>query len=175
MTRTKKYEQARLQRLESKLAVIASRLQESGKTIELGEEEEKSDALLPCNANTLYDTLDVNGDGQLEYYSELNEILDFDEHELKMFIERMNNAGIDTGDSKDVDLTFVSRPVFIRHFLPVLETVLSMKITPDDAAAIYDEILEATGKPAVTEKMLYDSPVADNLSDHQIFCFIKVR
>ena len=175
MTRTKKYEQARLQRLESKLAVIASRLQESGKTIELGEEEKKSDALLPCNANTLYDTLDVNGDGQLEYYSELNEILDFDEHELKMFIERMNNAGIDTGDSKDVDLTFVSRPVFIRHFLPVLETVLSMKITPDDAAAIYDEILEATGKPAVTEKMLYDSPVADNLSDHQIFCFIKVR
>jgi hypothetical protein len=69
----------------------------------------------------------------------------------------------------------VSRPAFVAHFLDVLDQTMTLKISPDEAAATYDEIVAGRRKEILYERMLYDSSLSYFLSELEILTLIKVR
>jgi hypothetical protein len=69
----------------------------------------------------------------------------------------------------------VSRPAFVTHFLDVLDQTMTLKISPDEAAATYDEIVASRRKKILYERMLYQSSLSYFLSELEILTLIKVR
>ncbi|CAJ1948621.1 unnamed protein product [Cylindrotheca closterium] len=173
-----KQKQNQLDKLRPKLAVIAKRLEgmsndDSGCNSNLirisktdGDKEK-----LEFDARGIFDALDTNNDGDLQY-AELNAVLGFDDEELEVFVASMNKAA----DAKEITSTkedSVSRPVFVNNFLKALEGTVNLKVSPAEAAAIYDNILKDNQAKEVEEGMLYTSVLSNILSDYEIMLLIK--
>mmetsp|Transcript_31805 Transcript_31805/g.77040 ORF Transcript_31805/g.77040 Transcript_31805/m.77040 type:complete len:1246 (-) Transcript_31805:208-3945(-) len=176
--KAQKAKQNQLDKLRPKLAVIAKRLEdldkESGKDsknlIKISKTEGE-DEKLEFDARGIFDALDTNNDGDLQY-AELNAVLGFDDEELEVFCTSMNKAA-DAKEIKNTKEDSVSRPVFVNNFLKALEGTVNLKVTPAEAAEIYDTILAENQVKEVQESMLYTSVLSNTLSDYEIMLLIK--
>lgn len=176
--KVQKNKQNQLDKLRPKLAVIAKRLEDVSKDsnrnsnlIKISKTEGENEKL-EFDARGIFDALDTNNDGDLQY-SELNAVLGFDDEELKVFCASMNRAA----DAKEMNNTkedSVSRPVFVNNFLKALEGTVNLKVTAAEAATIYDSVLKENATKEVQESMLYTSVLSNTLSDYEIMLLIKV-
>jgi hypothetical protein len=91
---------------------------------------------------------------------------------LSRFVKRMNSEDSRSGHQNPHT---VSRPAFVAHFLDVLDQTMTLKISPEEAAATYDEIVASVPKKILYEKMLYHSSLSYFLSETEIWTLIKVR
>jgi hypothetical protein len=122
------------------------------------------------DARRIYHCLDTDKDGDLSF-EELNAILGLADLELQNFVSRMQELG-----GMDDESTHVSRPLFERYFLQVLEENSHLNVTQEEAAATYDDILLENGSEKLREKMLYNSSTISRiLTEQQIYTLIKVR
>ena len=173
-----------MERLKPKLDIISKRLQKIQETSQGDEGDEKAveqpmvvmddDKKLEFHGRQIFDCLDANHDGVLSY-GELNVVLGFDDTELENFVSRMQELGRASGGSQSQSESQVSRSVFIKYFLQVLEENNRLNVTQDEAAATYEEILSQHEQDVLKEKMLYTSSLSKFLSDRQIYMLIKVR
>lgn len=177
-TRSKKTKQSQLDKLRPKLAVIAKRIEaididpKRKKDLIKVSKREDGDDKLQFDARGIFDALDTNNDGVLQY-SELNAILALDDDELEVFVTSMNKATkAMTVEAAEEDS--VSRPVFVNNFLKALEGTVNLNVTTSEAASIYDGILEENQAKEVEEKMLYTSVLSNFLSEYEIMLLIKV-
>lgn len=185
----RKERQEQLERLRPKLDIISKRLgkientskmNSSHSTIDAPTDPDSStryrsstlivvdDGTLVFDAKKIYDALDTDSSGDLSY-EELNTVLALDKVQLQNFVERMQALG-----GKDEESETISRPVFVRYFLKVLEEMGHLQVSPGEAAIVYDEIVKENGKGYVDERMLYSSSMSKFLSDQQIYVLIKV-
>ena len=122
------------------------------------------------NAGRIFNFLDTNNDGKLSY-EELNTVLGLEDVELRNFVRRMQELG-----GQGEDSTEVSRGTFTRYFLNVLEENSHLHITVEEAAELYDEMLEEHDTTKLKERMLYSSSsISRILTDQQIYMLSKVR
>ena len=128
-----------------------------------------SDGQIKFDAKKLFDLLDADESGDISY-EEMNVVLELMPYELQNFVTRMQELG-----GKQSTETKVTRPVFCRYFLQVLEETKQLTVSPNEAAGIYDSIAAENGRGFVTEAMLYTSSLSNFLSDQQILSLIKVR
>jgi hypothetical protein len=159
--------QSQLERLKPKLDIISKRLSKL-ESLYPGNSLIQLDDKLMFDARRIYDALDTDGDRELSY-DELNVVLGLDEIEVEHFFERMQELS-----GTDPSKTTVSRQCFVRYFLQVLEENSHFNVTPEEAAALYDEILKENGKDYLEDKMFYASSISRFLSDQQIYLLIKV-
>ena len=171
-----------LERLRPQLEIIAKRL------VKLEEEESSKSSKkssfassgatemiqvgdkLVFKASRIFDILDTDKDGKLSY-DELNTVLGLEDYELQNFVKRMQELG-----GLGIESTEVSRNVFVKYFLQVLEENSHLNITAEEAAATYNEILtENNNAYVLNEQMLYSSSISRILSDQQIYMLIKVK
>ena len=166
-SKRRKQDKQELERLRAKLEIISKRLESrvsSSKKISLIGKDDR----LTFDARQVFDAIDLDQNGSLEY-SELNVILDFDRVELEHFFDNMQElGGVDTSE------TTVTRPIFCKHFLQALDNTLQLKVTPQEAAELYDEIIQANRAEVLKGRMIYTSSVSRFLSELQIFQLIKV-
>lgn len=157
-----------LEKMRPKLEIISNRLEKATASSNRSLTLIGKDDRLTFDAQRLFDAIDMDKNGDLEY-DELNVILGFDEVELKHFFDKMQNlAGMDTSE------TSVTKAIFCKHFLEALDDTLHLKVTPQEAGELYDEIIKANEVEVLKGKMLYASSVSRILSDFQIFQLIKV-
>jgi hypothetical protein len=132
----------------------------------------------------LYDLLDKDGNGKISY-QELNVVLDLNQHELQNFVRRMRELGQmdDSNNAAENDSynnhsnqdDTVSRAVFVKNFLHVLDETTQLSVTTQEAAALWDQIEAENGsKGYVDESMLYSSSISTFLNDRQIYLLLKV-
>jgi hypothetical protein len=126
------------------------------------------DGTLVFDAKKIYDALDTDSSGDLSY-EELNTVLELDKVQLQNFVERMQVLGGQAEESETL-----SRPVFVRYFLKVLEEMGHLQVSPGEAATTYEEIKKENGKGYIDERMLYSSSMSKFLTDKQIYVLIKV-
>lgn len=126
------------------------------------------DGTLVFAAKKIYDALDTDSSGDLSY-EELNTVLELDKVQLQNFVERMQVLG-----GQDEESDTISRPVFVRYFLKVLEEMGHLQVSPGEAATTYEEIKKENGKGYIDERMLYSSSMSKFLTDQQIYVLIKV-
>jgi hypothetical protein len=186
----RKESQAQLHRLKPMLDIIAKRLDKlegmashreesqvvtsSSKTTSDGTQnmiQLDGEKTSKFDANRIYDCLDTDNYGELSV-EELNSVLGLEKLELKNFVKRMQELG-GAEDKK----THVTRSVFVKHFLQVLEENIHLNVTSEEANSIYDDILAEmdSGSNTLKENMLYGSSyISRILTEQQIYVLIKV-
>jgi hypothetical protein len=166
----------RLEKLKPKLKLILKRLKDEEE--DEGEDEPESagstfmssasfminNGDLDFDSRTLFDILDTNGDGVLDY-SEINTIMQLDEEELRMFVSSMAGGK---------DMVEVSRPVFVKNFLTALEGAVTMKVSPEEAEETYEGIVVDSPGKILYDRMLPTSLLANFLTEIEIFKLRKV-
>ena len=138
----------------------------SAKAINTGRKSGK----IKLNPRRMFDLMDTNGDGELEY-DEINVALALNPVQLREFIRRMNQAA-----KVPPETATISRDVFISCFLRVLEQISHFEPTKQEAEQLFDDILEQNGTidlDGITHERLFDSPLADFLTEQQIHLLIK--
>lgn len=178
--------QQRLQLLGPKLQIIENRLKNKTGSSPMGADSggrtydprASSKALSTRNetgkirydARRLFDMMDTNGDGEL-CYDELNYALELNPVQLREFTRRMNHVA-----RKPAETDTISRPVFVKSFLFVLEQISHFEPTFLEADQLFDEILEQQGTTdldEITHESLFASPIAEFLNETQINELIK--
>ena len=119
------------------------------------------------DARHVFDTLDADESREVSF-EELNRILGFNELELSEFVRRMNELA---GNS--LELESVTRPVFVKYFLQVLQDTSNLTVSFEEAEDLFLEMSE--GKDEVHMSKFYISSMSEFLSDIQILDLIKVR
>jgi hypothetical protein len=123
------------------------------------------------DARRVFDALDVDSNGELTF-KELNIILGLDELELSEFGRRMNELA---GQRRERES--VTRPVFVKYFLPILKETSNLTVSFEEAGALFDEF-SGIGKIKLNEihmSKFYNSSMTNFLSDLQICDLINVR
>jgi hypothetical protein len=176
--------QEQLERLKPKLDILARRLERTHPVRTARSPTSHSNIF---DTRKLYDLLDKDGNGKISY-QELNAVLELNPHELQNFVRRMKELGQTDDDTTNNDESedyynyyhpnqddAVSRAVFIKHFIQVLDETSQLSVTPQEAAALWDQIEADNGnKGYVDESMLYTSSISTFLDDRQIYVLIKV-
>ncbi|CAB9522559.1 Putative white-brown complex homolog protein 30 [Seminavis robusta] len=172
-----KSRQEKLKKLEPKLRVIEKRLQQDSgsyradptQSIRAVSVDNKS-GRIKFNARKLFDMMDVSGDGELTY-EELEHALNLNQVQMREFIRRMNQEA-----RKPPETETISREIFIKHFLSVLEQTSHFEPTATEATELFDEILLAKGTldvEGIAHEDLFDSPISSFLDDAKINQIIK--
>ncbi len=89
--------------------------------------------LVGYDSDYLFNAIDEDRNGTLSF-SELQKALDLTSTQLQVFIKKMNEAGGATSHE-------VSRKVFADSFLDVITKVANFDPTPEDAIALFEEIV----------------------------------
>jgi Ca2+-binding EF-hand superfamily protein len=180
--------QEQLERLKPKLDILARRLERRRPPrMARSPASQSTTHSTIFDTRKLYDLLDNDGNGKISY-QELNAVLELNQHELQNFVRRMRELGqmdddtINNDESEDYYYNHhrnqedtVSRAVFVKHFIQVLDETSQLSVTPQEAAALWDQMEADNGsKGYVDESMLYTSPIATFLDDRQIYVLIKV-
>lgn len=112
------------------------------------------------NAGLLFDTLDKDHNERLDF-EELQRVLELNPEQLEVFVKRMNElAGNETTTSS------VTRPVFVKYFLRVLEETSHFGPTPSEVEELFNELSQGNDLAAYVD--FFDSRLAVFLSDPQI-------
>jgi Ca2+-binding EF-hand superfamily protein len=112
------------------------------------------------NAGQLFDALDKDKNAKLDF-DELQHVLELNPEQLQAFVSRMNELG---GQSNNA--THISRSVFVKHFLRVLEETSNFGPTQAEIEDLFDEL--AHGNDVATYLDFFDSRLSLFLSDPQI-------
>ena len=123
------------------------------------------------DARRVFDALDEDSKGELTF-NELNLILGLDELELSEFVRRINELAKEPRDKNTV-----TRPVFVKYFLQILEETSNLTVSFEEAGDLFDEMAD-DGKTQLQEihmSKFYNSSMSNFLSDLQICDLIKVR
>jgi ABC-type multidrug transport system ATPase subunit len=122
------------------------------------------DGTITFDARRLFDKVDTNGDGVLSY-KELNLILELDTVALQEFVRRMNE-----GAGVSADCKYISRRVFVWHFVDVLAEASNFGPTAAEAAQLFDEIAERgiNRNGEIEPETFYTSSLSRFLTDSQI-------
>jgi uncharacterized coiled-coil protein SlyX len=176
---SKSNQQEELDKMRPKLELIYNRLKEvesvdssrSSSMSGFGEKQASSSDFKPLefDARRVFDVLDADASGDVTY-EELNVILGLNELELAEFVRRMNELA---GD-KNPCLVSITRPVFVKYFLQVLNDTSNLTVTFGEAEALFTE-MAGPGKNNMHMSKFYDSTMSNFLSDVQILKLIKVR
>lgn len=162
--------------IQPQLEILARRLQSSSilmtsstevKDNDDGNIDTSNNTVVTFDARELFDYIDTNHDGLLSY-DELNTLLQLDTMELRDFVRRMNERGASQRQEK-----CVSRSVFLRHFVAVLAETKQLRPTPEEAGAVFDDMVKEFGTNRRKElelHHLYDSEdLTSFLSDAEIY------
>ena len=111
----------------------------------------------PCQ---LFDALDSDNNGKLDF-DELQHVLELKPEQLEAFVTRMNELG---GQRNNAN--YVSRAVFVKHFLTVLEETSNFGPTQPEIEELFDELAHGTNVAKYVD--FFDSRLSIFLSDPQI-------
>jgi hypothetical protein len=163
--------QQRMERIAHKLDLISRRLEAA--------EAKEGSGRLPSglassskfDARRLFDALNTDDNGVVSF-SEINVILELKGVELKEFVRRMNELAGVSEEKKSV-----TRSVFVRYFLQVLEETSHVTSSAEEAGVLFDEMAEKYQKKMVEIPLnkFFDSSMTNFLSDGQINELIKVK
>eukprot|EP00538_Stauroneis_constricta_P012480 CAMPEP_0119548188 /NCGR_PEP_ID=MMETSP1352-20130426/2157_1 /TAXON_ID=265584 /ORGANISM="Stauroneis constricta, Strain CCMP1120" /LENGTH=1292 /DNA_ID=CAMNT_0007593377 /DNA_START=125 /DNA_END=4003 /DNA_ORIENTATION=- len=190
MTQNQKKQDEQLERIRPKLEIISSRLEKMSNQGTLVYKRTSVQSLAPSGSTTnvasnikdpaigfdtrrMFEILDTNDDKQLSY-DELNAVMELRSVELHEFVRRMNDL-----DTTIADSHFLSKLTFVKYFLQVLEETTHFTVTPDEAAELFDSIVNDEQTPAKNNKStirsdwLYTSSISNFLTDAQINAMIK--
>ena len=130
----------RIKRIRPTLETLARKMEESG----IGTKKVKNDILMILETDdpqfhstalrALFNALDDDDSGTLSY-NEFNTLLGMNQVQLQQFIGGMNSrAGL------DYDTKALTRAVFVKNFLPVLEECSHFAPDEEDAEFLFDEM-----------------------------------
>lgn len=130
----------RMKRIRPTLETLARKMEESG----IGTKKVKNDILMILETDdpqfhsaalrALFNALDDDDSGTLSY-NEFNTLLGMNQVQLQQFIGGMNSrAGL------DYDTKALTRAVFVKNFLPVLEECSHFAPDEEDAEFLFDEM-----------------------------------
>lgn len=131
----------------------------------------ENEKVIEFDPRHLFDALDTKSKGELKF-KELNLLLALDELELSEFGRRMNELA---GQPKESET--VTRPVFVKYFLPILKETSNLTVSFEEAGELFDEMADS-GKVTRNEihmSKFYNSSMTNFLSDLQICDLITVR
>ena len=161
--------QQKLKDLKPKLQVIEKRMKSLGNADATALSTERADGSIKFNAQKLFEMLDEDGNGELSY-EELNLVMQLKPMALREFTHRMNQAAREPEGTKTI-----SRAVFAKHFLNVLEVSQQFEPSPAEAAQLFDEIAKVgkTSDGDIPYRVFFMSPMAEFLNDAQINDLLK--
>lgn len=165
--------QRRLQALKPKLEVIEKRMQalEREKKVKNTMTEyavKIDDWNISFDAEKLFDLLDADASGDLDY-DELKNILKFKPAQLREFIYRMNQAA-----GEDQNTSTVTKAVFVKHFIPVLEAASHFEPTKEECEELFFELAElGTVHGDIPHENFFKSSIATFLTETQIHELLK--
>jgi len=128
-------QQKDLEAIRPQLELLARRL--GSRTVLSNGSSSGGSSSLEFDARELFDHIDTNGDGELTYHELNSQLLHLQTVELRDFVRRMNERAHKPHDQKTV-----SRSVFCRHFVAVLLKQRNLRPTPQEAAALFDEMAQ---------------------------------
>jgi hypothetical protein len=158
--------QQRVERIAPKLDLISRRLEATA-----AKEGSGTLSSSKFDARRLFDALNTDGDDVVSF-SELNVILELKGVELQEFVRRMNElAGVSE------EMKSVTRSVFVRYFLQVLEETSYITCSAEEAGVLFDEMADNNQKKMaeIPLNKFFDSSMTNFLSDGQINELIKVK
>lgn len=112
------------------------------------------------NAGQLFDALDKDKNAKLDF-EELQDVLELNPEQLQAFVTRMNELA-----GQRSNATNVSRAVFVKNFLRVLEETSNFGPTQAEVEELFDEL--SYGNDFATYLDFFDSRLSMFLSDPQI-------
>ncbi len=112
------------------------------------------------NAGALFDTLDKDHNKKLDF-EELQRVMELKPEQLEAFVKRMNELA-----GNEMSSTSISRPVFVKYFLRVLEETSHFGPTTLEVEELFQELSQ--GEDWVAYSDFFHSRLAVFLSDPQI-------
>jgi len=123
------------------------------------------------DARRLFDLMDFEGNGELSYDA-INHALEMCPGQLREFTRRMNQYAKQPADTETI-----TRAVFVKSFLHVLEQISHFEPTYLEAEQLFDEILQQPENSKeideITHESLFASPIAEFLDETKINYLIK--
>lgn len=168
--------QEKLKRLEPKLQIIENRLKRSSGKYKADNRisvkalsTQTQDGRIKFNARRLFNMMDTDGDGELSI-EEINHALELNPLQLREFCRRMNQAA-----KLPPENVTISKDVFIKYFLAVLEQISHFQPSATEADALFDDIMEQyfSDEDGIVHESLFSSALADFLDENQIHNLIK--